>query len=229
MATDVAVVIPWRDGCPHRRDALRWVTGRWAAEHPAWPVVIGTCPDGPWVKAAAVTDAMTHTSAEVVVVTDADVWCDGIPAAVNAADSHGWAVPHLLVHRLDRDATNALTAGLGDTGGRDQHPYAGYEGGGIVVLRRDAWQEAPLDPRFTGWGQEDEAWAIALRTLVGPPWRGTHDLIHLWHPPQDRLNRAVGSRDSIRLLRRYVDAHGDRAAMSALIEEATSAVEPARP
>ena len=76
-------------------------------------------------------------------------------------------------------------------------------------------------PRIRGWGQEDEAWSIALHCLYGEPWRGDRDLVHYWHPPQPRMSRIIGSVEGQQLRKRYRDAQNDPAAMRALIKEAT--------
>lgn len=216
----VAVVIPWRGGCPHREAALGAVRARWrAAGH---ETVIGEAPAGPWCKALAVADALSymHVAVDVLVVADADVWTDGTEQAVDAVLAGApWAIPHDPVHRLDQDATAALLAG-GALGGRLSQPsYRGFEGGGITVLPRNLYDQVPLDRRFADWGQEDESWALALRTLAGAPWRGTAPLWHLWHPPQPRQSRRWGSPAARALNHRYRTATGRPDAMRALLDE----------
>lgn len=211
----VEVVIPYAGGCPHRARALEWARGRWP-----WPVTIAPGPV-PWCKAAAVMPAVERSCADVVVVADADVWCDEIERAVRIVQSGTcWAIPHWTVHRLTEQATAEVLAGAA---WQDQplteRAYRGVEGGGIIVARRETLLDVPLDARFVGWGQEDETWAMALRALHGPAWRGSAPLIHLWHPPQDRLTRRRGSRESWQLRLRYVAARRDPVAMRALIEE----------
>ena len=199
MAT--AVVIPFAGDDPHRTRALDWVLDRYATRFPEWEVVVGRGDTAAWCKADAVRDGIARTSADVVVVADGDVWCDGVAAAV--AKCKSWAVPHLKVHRLDPAASDQMLATGIPGAGRDERPYRGHLGGGIVVLRRSVWDACPLDPRFVGWGQEDDSWACALSALYGAPWRGDADLFHLWHPPQDRLSRTVGSAEGAALFRRY--------------------------
>jgi hypothetical protein len=212
----VAVVVPWRPGDPHRHAAWDWLRPRYR-----WPVVEGWC-DGEWCKAAAVADALDRTDAEVLVVADADVWTDGVGQALEAvAEGWEWAVPHGDVHRLDRDATEAVVAGGPFGGGLDEKPYPGHPGGGVVVLPRSIYEQCPLDPRFIGWGGEDDSWGTALRTMFGRPWRGEAPLWHLWHPPQPRMNRFVGSRESHNLAHRYRRAAHDPAAMRFLLSEVT--------
>jgi hypothetical protein len=201
---------------------------------------------GPWCKANAVSSGVTVARGldavgddvlvdvsgdDVLVVHDADCWSDGLAEAIDAVATGRaqWAIPHSDVHRLTPEATAEVLAGKDpDVGmplvphheGGHCRPYRGVPGGGIVVLARDAYEHVPLDPRFLGWGGEDEAWGLALNALLGEPWRGDAPLWHLWHPPQSRLNRHVGSDTSHALLTRYQYAAKDGPeAMRALVDE----------
>lgn len=217
----VEVIIPWREGCPHRQRALDWVLGRYRAGHPDWLVTVERAPDGPWCKATAVASAAARSGPELVVVADADVWTTGLPAAVELiAQGAAWAVPHTMLHRLSEACTSMLLAGEDPVLEHDQPPYEGLIGGGVIVLARRTLRDVPLDPRFTGWGQEDVSHAVALHVLAGPALRGRADLLHLWHPPQSRMNRKKGSPEGVLLHRRYLRARRDPAEMRALIEEA---------
>lgn len=158
-----------------------------------------------------------------MVIHDADVWCDGLDRAVAAvADGAPWAIPHEHVHRLDQTSTAAVLAGAPLGGTLTEKPYRGWAGGGIVVLPRSTYDQVPIDPRFAGWGQEDDSWAIALTQLAGEPWRGDGDLWHLWHPPQPREGRIIGSAEGKALNRRYRAARYDPVRLARLIEEARS-------
>ena len=214
----VEVVIPWRGGCRYRERALEWVLDRW--HHIGWPVTVAELAGGLWVKANAVTPAVEASTADVVVVADADVWCDATTTAVTAVEQGAaWAVPHKFVHRLDEASTANVYAGGGfDGGSLVERPYRGHVGGGIVIVRRDAYLDVPLDPRFGGWGQEDDAWGHALTVMYGKPRRGVAPLFHLHHPPQPRRSRAIGSEAGAALCRRYRAArHPD--AMRQLLDE----------
>lgn len=213
-----AVLIPYESSEPWRARARDHVVNRYrAAGH---EVIEGGCP-APWRKAVAVDAAARHTTADILVVADADCACpvDDAIAAVEAGAA--WAVPHDLVHRLDEPATEIFYA-TGEPGhGRAQRPYRGFEGGGIVVVRRAVWDLAPMDPRFQGWGGEDSSWALALNILAGRPWRGTADLFHLWHPPAPRALRRWGTADNRALEIRYrLAARAGRRAMTDLVREA---------
>lgn len=227
-AFQVAVVVPWRGGCPDRQAALRYVVERWAQL--GHTVELGEQPDdGKWCKAEAVQAGVERTSGDVLAIADADVWSDQVPDAVDAVlEGAPWAVPHTLLHRLTPPATAEVLAGA------EPHdrmplavldkPYTARLGGGIVILRRDVWNDCPIDHRFRGWGHEDEAWAKALGHLYGPPVRFESTLWHLWHPPQERITWGLGSAENEALYKRYHHAasNPDRGVMRALIAEGAS-------
>jgi hypothetical protein len=215
---NVSVLVPWQPGCPHREAAWNFLRSRWER---VGEVIVGTC-EGPWVKAAAVADALTRAAGDVLVIADADVWVDPSDAVAACAT---WAVPHLKVHRLSEASTAQVLNGadwrrlpLDASNPRDRKPYVGQAGGGVTVVRRDVYEDCPI-PRIVGWGQEDESWAIALQCLYGKPWRGNVDLVHLWHPPQPRRSRVVGSDESRKLRARFRSERSNPTAMRELIKE----------
>lgn len=225
---NVSVLVPYRADGGHRDAAWAWAAERWKQQHPDWQVVTGTCPDGPWRKGVAVADAASRADGDVVVVADADVWSDGIGAAVDAVLAGApWAIPHGRVHRLSETATAQVLAGADPKvaaeaiDGLARTPYLGVEGGGLVVLPAEALARVPMDPRFAGWGQDDQSWALALGTILGKRHRGAAPLYHLWHPPLPRLNSHVGSPESHALHVRYQYAARSRPAMRALLAEIT--------
>lgn len=209
--------MPWAPTDGDRIAAWNFLRPRWP-----WPVIEGAPTGAAWCKAEAVADALSRTDAEILIITDADVWCDGTADALMAvADGAAWAVPHGKVHRLTLEATSTVLATGTFTPGADcaEKPYTGHAGGGIVVLHRTVYESCPLDPRYVGWGQEDDAWALALRCLHGPPWRGDAPLWHFWHQPQPRQTRRTGSPESVALYRRYQKARRQPERMRALLEE----------
>lgn len=222
---DVSVLVPYRgdDGGP--RDRAWAYVRRWYGERfPGWQIVQGACRPGPWIKAHAVLDALTRTDGDTIICADSDVVCDGVGLAVEAVRSGvaPWATPHRRVYRLTPEATGRVLGGgplPSTTVFRPPRPpnrrprigrspdiveaHTAMLGGGIVVLSRRLYTEVPMDPRFVGWGGEDGAWGSALSVLAGRPFRGADPLFHLWHPPQERISRAVGSMEGRDLARRY--------------------------
>lgn len=218
----VAVVVPWRGGCAYREAAWQWVRNRYETE--GYEVIEGRCPDGPWVKAFAIQDAIDRTDADILVISDADVWCDQLPEAIDRTSTRPVVIPHGQVHRLTEHESARFMAGGDRPYLTAEPPRRGMAGGGIVILRRDVWDLCPMDPRFQGWGQEDYSLATALTTMTGKIARYSHPLIHLWHPPQSRLTRATGSVENRALEARYLAASRDRRSMEALLDEARTAL-----
>lgn len=220
--TAVTVVIPWHDADARRREILAWLEHRYAARHPDWQVVRGEMPnDGEWCKAEAIRDGLTRAAADTVVVADADIWCPGIPDAVDAVVcGHAWARPHRLVHRLTDPETDRVLAGAEPTVGMAtvEKPYRGTGGGAFVVARRATLLDVPPDRRFRGWGAEDGAWRDALRTLAGMEWAGRAPAFHLHHPPQRRSSRHRTSDANAALAREYIAARRRPTSMRELVE-----------
>lgn len=224
--TDVAVIVPFTTTCEHRLRAWEWVKARYAEHHPAWPIIEGATDVEGFSRTRATRDGCAQIEADVYVVADADVWCDGIDIAAEQALEVGWAIPHLMIHRLSPESTERVLNGedwrglpLSTDNRQDSRPYKGHETDTLCAFRADVIRDVPPDPRFVGWGQEGDAWAYALRKLVGKPWRGIEDLVHLWHPPQPRKSRVVGNDKSVALVKQYRQARRP-SALRKLLEEA---------
>ncbi|EFC78883.1 galactosyltransferase-related protein [Parafrankia sp. EUN1f] len=230
--TRVAVIVPFRPDGAERDRHWAWLAKQWRTTSPGWELRVGEHPAsaGPWCKAAAVAAALEDCTAEVLVVADADVWVTPTytvaRAVALAAGGAPWVMPHRQVRRLSAATTGRVLAGgaLEEAGAARaslaERPYGGMRGGGLFVIRRESWVDVGgLDPRFVGWGGEDEAFGRAADALLGEVVRLPGVLWHLWHPPQPRLSRTVGNAESQQLLGRYRSARRDRRALRLLIDE----------
>lgn len=202
----VSVVVPYRPDGAERDRNWAWLRARYETEHPGWEIVEADSP-GEWNKPAAVNRAVRKASGGTLVITDADVFVtpDGLRSAVAQARHAGWVVPYGRTRRLSPDGTVRVLAGadprtvtLDRAPGRAPDRVAAA-GGGILVLRRDAFDAVGgMDERFVGWGWEDIAFARALDLIAGPHVRLRPILWHLWHPRQPRdhydANRALWRR-----------------------------------
>ena len=211
--TDLAVLIPFASTDPERLSNLATVQAWYATRFPGVPQHVAGDGGGRagWSKARAVQNAVDMTDAAVFIVADSDCLCEGIvPAAEEVLKGTcRWAFPHTQIRRLTAAATAEVRAGAAPhlCMPVEYTPYAGVAGGGIVALTRDAWDEAPMDPRFKVTHGEDVAWARALAYLCGRPWYphdGPSPLYHLYHPPI----LAVGARYKAneRIAAEYSDA-----------------------
>ena len=212
----VEVVIPWAGGCSHREEALGWLNARLGSFYRT----LAQYNRDPWSKAKAITPAVEVSSADIIVMHDADAWCHGLEWAIEQVkDGAVWASPHDRVNRLTPASTRAVLDGADPEGLELIETHRAVWGGGIVVLPRETYLSCPLDPRFVGWGQEDISWANALWFLAGEGVRASADLIHLWHPPQNRLTRDRGSAENVALAARYRQARFKPGAMRELVNE----------
>lgn len=180
-----------------RQAAWRFVR-RWYEQHfPDWQLVEGFSRIGMWCKGAAIEAGLQEARGATLVIADADCLLD--PDALRegvAAVQEGrapWYVPHGQVLRLERRPTLEVLAGTRDpfevpkATDLVRPGYAGFPGGGILIVPRVVYQAAGGIPRaFVGWGAEDQALATILDRLAGKHGRGAADLVHLWHAPQAR-------------------------------------------
>lgn len=227
MVAFVDVIIPWFEAMatPERYEALAYVHGAWQNKLGVSPTV-SVCLSERFCKAEAVMPAVEASRASVVVVADADVVPTvDVPTAVADVWSGRelWARPYTEVFRLNAGPTYEYMMGnpvdLENIFNLTQKPYIGVPGGGIVVISRHNYLKIPLDKRFKGWGGEDESWGLALWTLLGAPWIGMSNLIHLYHEPQERLTRQIGNEANELLRHRYHACISKPDRMQALVNE----------
>jgi len=221
----VSVIIPWRAGCPHREAAMEFTVARLAREHPDWQVTLVDSTSDKFSRTEAIQRGMLKSFGKIIVVHDSDMIATGLDQAVAlCAQGTSWVRPHGFMHRLTPEATQSVLEGADARGLLDdchEKPYRSLDCAGVVVLRREVVENVPPDPRFRGWGGEDEAWQHALRTLVGAPVVIDEPMIHLWHPPAERKSRAVGNDENQALLEQYQAARGQRERMRRLVEGRT--------
>ncbi len=220
----IRVVIPYGGDDPDRAASLAFVLDQLPGQLDA-EIHVGRC-DGVWSKAAAVADALDPDwpDDDILIVHDADIWIPKLAETPKFLQRFPWVVPHKFVHRMKPELSTQVLdgivpfTGLGKVGW-EQNPYPGVVGGGCTILTVGSYRLCPLDPRFEGWGQEDESWGFALNQMLGRPWRGPHNLYHFWHAHPQRISRSVGSNEGELLRNRYRGARGNRLMMSRLLDE----------
>lgn len=219
MATDVALVIPWRP-THDRLPAFHHVVAQWQ--------LLGYQPVGvdsgaPRFNLAAsrnlgVLRAQAN-GARVVIVADADTFPEQIPlaAAVNGARSSGTVhLPYSEYRSLGQNGSAAVRGGCAP----EKAPYqlvAGACSGVFVTTPETWWSVGGMDERFTVWAPEDYAFRLAHETLLGPLERHPGPVYALHH--QDQFSKAQGPEYDacVALYQRYVDAYHDVDAMRALV------------
>jgi len=169
-------------------------------------------------------ETIKNVDCRVLVVADADCIVDPnrLKWAAHDAQVVPWVVPHGPVWRMDKPSTSRLLKSPADTDlpsdpGMIRNPYRGFPGGGLFVIGRAQWDRVGgFDPKFEGWGAEDEAFAVAADTLVGPHHRYDGPLWHLYHDPGLRGKHPKWKANR-RRLSTYQTVAGDRDAMGRLV------------
>jgi hypothetical protein len=223
MTRSVEVIIGRHGDDDAHRDAARGWVARWYAGR-GYTVTTGTASGDVWCKADAYNPAVAASTADIVVLADADSFpdADALAEAVGMADRLGWAAPFDRVRRLSYDATMMLldcdpaATGIPPDRRLEADVHDVLPGGGVVVMRRDlALACGPYDPRFIGWGGEDFALGNTARTLCGSYAAVVPGLLwHLWHPRKTGM-----SQQTRQLADRYRRAKFDGAATRSLIDE----------
>lgn len=187
----------------------------------------------PFSKTIAVNNAFRRATGDVIAVIDADVWVE-LETLEEAADlirrkKAAWVRPADTVLRLSEATTFELIAQPADIPTPDFRvsecdAITGTVGLAFVISAKTFRDLAGMDPRFRGWGWEDNAFNMAARILHGREVLFTKPLVHLWHPhSRDDKGRKVwaGQQDrNATLGSRYSKARRNAAEMRKLVEEA---------
>ena len=221
-----SLIVPWK----YAYDRERIWSYLWPAwEEEGFEVILSPLSDFEiWRKGKAWAQGLQKASCDFVCLMDADCWVPKLSDAVGLlSQGHRWVQGQDTVLRFDEATTQRLLRGeiaLEEAGRMDHvwedEPRKASAGVGTILRREDA-DEIPLDPRFVGWGYEDNAWWEALSTLYGPPGRLPSSIcFHLHHRPQPDKDRVPTSQKPNWLLwRQYVRARGRPERMRKLLSE----------
>lgn len=213
MATDVSIVVAWRDmGDPHRARAWEFVQQFYACT--GWEIIVESGEDdATFTRASAINAAVARASGSVIVQSDPDSIAR--PALIEravelAAEADGLVIPHDRYLYLTEAATRSLLGGMPafGFGADDCESPPGQGVGNVTVFSRATWEAAGgFDERFGLWGGDDAAFAYVCDVLVAPTRRLFGDMVHLWHPrlPQSHPDHP-GYKAQMSILGRYRDA-----------------------
>lgn len=199
--SDVTVAIPFRDQ-GDRTPQLEWLRARYEALLPEVELIVEP-DDGedPFSKTIAVNNCLKKATRPIIAVIDADVWVEreAIETAaklIRNGDT-AWVRPADRVLRLTGHTTRKLiqtnpAAPTPTFSEEDCEAITGTVGLAFIVSAEAFRDIAGMDPRFRGWGWEDNAFNWAMRCLHGQEILFNATLIHLWHPRgKDQEGRRV--------------------------------------
>lgn len=128
---------------------------------------------------------------DVALLHDADLYV--APAQVHAAlklveqGEKGIVFPRNRHVKLNERGTNKFLGGKRSGFHRSEYHIARSQVGGPRFVTRELWETVGgFDPRFVGWGYEDNHF-LQQADEVAPHRSVPGDLLNLWHPKGDEL------------------------------------------
>lgn len=226
----LTIAFPFRAGCEFREKSFPFVMQAYQDIVPYADFITVDSGDTPFNRAATRNRCVQRAESGVVVIADADILPDAaalLESITAARDEGGLHLGYDYYRALMKESTQRFYYDRTNPSRHDKRdpsllPMA-FDSTtstcGIVVMRCDQWFLAGgMDERFTGWGFEDTAFAIAVETMIGPLTNHHGTVNHLWHPSacnlaseQYKLNEA--------LCARYAAAKGNVKKMQELINE----------
>ena len=210
----ISVLIPFGGHSPYRRRVLDWLLIYWESHLCDFEIIIGhdTRSDRTWrrrhplpfSKSAAVNDAFSRSTGDIIAIIDADCYLDADIVmhwaerlrAQRRAGVKSWAVPYRFLLRINEHCTDVLL-GTNPRGpfhyphpphdecveGTDGSGWGHVYGALAQIMPREAYLAVGGMPeKFRGWGGEDRAFLQALNTLWGHYRNSPNTVYHLWHP-----------------------------------------------
>ena len=179
----VSLLVPFQPQSTRdpRVKTWKWLEQRWSSLLPDAELCIGTDEGGtPFSKAAAVNDAFSKSTGDILVIADADSWVErpsllvGLEAAMRREHL---VVPWWKSYRLTKADSDAIMKQSPDaTLPVTKEIKSNAEGTGpapdsaamVLCILRSAFERVGgFDSRFRGWGSEDVSFGLACWTLLG--------------------------------------------------------------
>lgn len=227
--------MPYRYENRSRDRAYKWVEERWfqwmASSLPIEEIIVIGDHGGrgdPFSRGVARNRAFSAAVGDAIIIADADTFVplkSIVTALVHLDNGAPWVLPYDVYWNLDQATTERVLRHSPSHFSMDgifqyEHRIEGSTAG-TLIMRPAAFQAVGgYDERFVGWGYEDNAFALALDTLVGPHATVQGSAYHLWHPRNEGDNFSQPFIDPNRALyERYRLAATSPNAMISLVEE----------
>ncbi len=219
MATDMLVVMPWRE-TPDRLPAFRLAVQHWEAQgFEVEPVDSGHKNFNLAASRNAGVRLIEELGQDVAIISDADTFGDveSVYEAIDAARSSGSVhLPYTHYRSLGIDGTRQLESGLPPE--RCIYFPVDIACSGIYVSTPETWWSiGGMDERFTVWAPEDWAFRLAHETLIGPEVRHNGHAYAMYHFDQPSKAHGPEYAACVDLYQRYTSAHMNIEAMQLVI------------
>ena len=228
MLTNISVIIPFQTDRGPRERIYHWVRKFYAQTMPEAELVLGFLDDKEINKSKAVNQAVKQATKDILVLADADVVYDPnlIAKAILHVHQAAMVVPFTEIRDMNQPGTERLLAAepvwpvevKQEENMKSPLMYEGFAGKLIVMHRKHFEAVGGFDERFIGWGGEDDAFSLSVRTICGELVNLEGAIYHMWHPPSTYRTNPHGKANR-ELLQRYDQANGNQEAMLKLIHE----------
>jgi len=235
----LSIVIPFRDAEGVRTPAKEWIVNRWRYYWPDAEIIEGT-DDGidPFNKSAAVNDAASRATGDMLAILDADTWMEpeSFGQALQKVEQGfaAWGRPS-QAFRLKRDFSERLMRlkpadrlpPILSSYAETSSPVVGF----LWIVPRAGFEKmGGMDERIRGWGGEDTAFTIAADKVIGRHRTFTGvggRVMCLWHPrPRDEhrsriwvgQDRSLSEGYKAELLKQYRRASGSAGMLRVLAD-----------
>lgn len=216
----ISVLIPIRIHTDKWKQRIyAWVVARWFLLHPAYELITSDSDIKEFSRSNARNKALAKSTGNIIVVCDADTFCSDrflLEAIRQVKQSNTWAFPYTRYYNLTKEKTESVLLGPSNADFVDDVKPEELEFdlesvGGMQVFNRDALLEVGgWDENFNGWGYEDNSFALAAETILGPASRAEGFVCHLWHPApeESRFGQPAIEENRSRYMR-YKSYRGD--------------------
>lgn len=216
----ISILVPYRSDGGRRDELWAWVRKWWETNFPSAEICVGDDISEAFNRSAARNAAYRRARHDTLIIADADTvpTVTGVTSAIDTIQNSRrfkWALPYAQdrYYNLTRETTEAILSGDELVEPTEwEHKITSWAG--CLILTRKAWETVGgYDERFIGWGGEDNAFQMALDTLVSPHIRTSSYICHLWHERGDADFSQPNWHHNRDLLARYRKANGVQAKM----------------
>jgi predicted glycosyltransferase involved in capsule biosynthesis len=190
----ISLLFPFKDDGT-RLAQFELLQKRWAHFMPEAEIIVSDDDGGtPFSKTIAVNNCYKKSSGNILAMVDADVWLNPKVIRESAkmieSGKASWVQPCNQVYRLNKEYTQkVLNRNYYDVlpplkPAVDCERITKVIGLIAMFSRKDFEAVGGMDPRFRGWGWEDNCFNQLMNYHSGPSYKGKSVVYHLWHPRQ---------------------------------------------
>lgn len=212
---EISMLIPFRDSTGERSRLIKYLVPKWQAHMPDAEIIVASDDgDNPFSKTIAVNNAYKQATTDILIMMDADCWVQPNVlrkgADIIKKRRAPWVRPCNKVLRINKNKTDFIL----QQNYLKRFPHISKDDcdritpvvGLVAMFTREGFEDiGGMDPRFRGWGWEDNAFNSLMDSVYGKHLLMNYPVYHLWHPRfysdnnkpvwegQDKRNNEIGT------------------------------------